>query len=289
MSADLAHGGTKMTGQSLVHASRIAVAGGALVIAFTPALAQDTRTTTSTSTRTTTSGTTIAPAPAPAPAPSFIIPGGSNIEATPLWMKATKLICEVQTDDGSPNDEAYAIIASVALNWDRLWESKVRVASTRIYEDMNGGDFRALSLPVWGPPDGDAMAVRSPKDALIMVDVWEHDNANVFIATQVVLANLIAKVGTLHPGYSYADVSSMLYETFYHSMTQTLQSDNAGGDDDLTHPQIVKLYAEDLDAARSGTVVKKALTFFDTQGGGDRGKYVLRLQLGKQGVSSVPW
>jgi hypothetical protein len=266
--------------------------GGWLVIIAVPLAAQETRTTTTrpttTDTRQAAPAPVISPVPAPPPAPSFLIPGGATSAAmTPLWIKATKLICETQTDDGSPNDEAYAIVASIALNWDKLWESKVRVVRTNIYEGMNSGDYRAVNLPVWGFEDA-GMPIRTPNDAIILATIYEHDNANVFLTTKLLEGLLIAKVGTLHPGYTYAQLNDMFFELMRNTLLVNLHQ---VGDDPLTPYGVLRvpLLAEELHAAQSGTIVKKPVTALDMEGGGGRGKYTLRLQIGKQGVTSVAW
>jgi hypothetical protein len=217
-----------------------------------------------------------------------VIPGGGNSEATPLWLKATKLICVNQTDDGSPNDEIYAVIASVDLNWDKLWESRVLVSHTPIYESMNKGDVRVTNLAAWGPPDGGSSPIRDPKNAVIIVKVFENDGGNVFIAMQLLKSRLLQYIGTLHPGYSYAQIASKLTTEMENSLLFSVSTMGAG-DDPLSRAQLVTLSQEELAAARSGTVVKKPLEFYDTEGGGSAGKYILRFQLGREGVSTVVW
>jgi hypothetical protein len=253
-----------------------------------PAQAQDRTGTTTTTTRTTTTTSpTRATLPAPPPAlppapPSLIIPGGAgDILNTPLSFRLAKITANITTDDGSPSDEVYVIATTVFLNWDKLWESRVFTNATRVYEDMNDGDFRSVNLPLWGD-DGAPLPVRSPKDVIVMFHVMEHDNGAVFLAAPIVKAAVLKAVKNLNPGYSYSQMSYNLTLAMQTTIGETLVIH--GGDDEIgwrysDNPFV--LSADDLKAARAGSVVKIPLVFTDTAGLGNKGKYTVEVQLSR--------
>jgi hypothetical protein len=128
----------------------------------------------------------------------------------PLWMKLTKLICNVESADGSASDEVYAIVASVAIDWSRPWASTVHVAHSKIMEDVDDGDIRVLNLPVWGPPDGSATPLSKPHDAVILVALMEQDRGSPFLTATLTKARLLQVAGTLNPEQSYGKMASLL-------------------------------------------------------------------------------
>jgi len=253
-----------------------------------------TGTTTTTTTRTTTEPTRSVPSVSPpAPAPpsstsSFLIPGGGSIYNTPLWLKLTKIICGVPTNDGSPNDEVYVVMVSVLENRETPSASQVFVSSTRVYDGMDYEDVRSVSYPVWGTEDSEAIPVQYQRYPIVLLAMYEHDNGNVLLSTQIVRAAVLKAISSLQP---YANVRDKVRYAMADALASTVQT--SGGDDPIAGPSygpaFLEITNQDLDAARHGTVVRKPFEFYDFGGTGEKGSYTLRFQLGKQGMSSVVW
>ena len=287
-----------MTIPSLCFSSRVIAIGCALALASSDSIAQDRTSTTTTATRTsTTTATRVQPMWEPnlssllgaaTSSSTFTIPGGGgDILNTQLWFKMTKLIATNTTDDASPDDEVYAIVGAVVLNWDKLWESKAYVRATPVYKDMSPGDIRSLNIPVWGWDNDLTIPIRSAKDIVLRISLYEHDSGMPFLAAAAAQAEIGKVISGLHPGYTYSEV----YEKISHAFYMGVYPNATKAGDDVIGSYVTEgifLTNDDLQSARSGTIVKKEKIF--VSGIGDEpGKYTLRFQLGKDGVSSVVW
>lgn len=215
-------------------------------------------------------------------APTLVTEGVHDENA--VWMKLTKLICHVETADGAGSDEAYAIVASVAIDWSRPWASPVHVANTRLMQLIDDKEERDLDVAVWGPPDGYAAPLKNPKGAVILVALYEQDGGDPLLVGLMAKAKLVKAVSGLNPELSYSAVSSLLREAF----SDGVQAAAGGGDfdgDEMIGMAQVQLEADEIADAKAGKVIKKELQF----GGGSRGSYSLRFQLSRGGVSPVVW
>jgi len=212
----------------------------------------------------------------------MIIPGGAgDILSTPLSFRMSRIDANTTTDDGSPSDEVYVIATAIVLNWEKLWESKVFTNATRVYENMDDGDFRSIDVPVWGD-DGAPIAVRAPKDVILLFEMLEHDNGAVSLATPLVMASVTNTVKHFNAGMSYTQMKYEAANAMIGKVSEILE--NQGGDDLIGHHTSeypFSISSDQLTAARAGSVVKIPLVFMDNTGRGIVGKYTLTLELRK--------
>jgi hypothetical protein len=235
------------------------------VIIAASASAQD-RTTTTTTRPT----TTVAPAP-----PPLIIPGGGLV-ATPLKAVLNKVVCQVSHKSGG--DKMFVVTAAIQLNWEKLWLSKVTVNTTNVYEDMDPDDLRVPNLGMWGL-DGSATPIADPNNVILLVGVFYHDDGNITMSKILTQAKLLERINSLHPGDTYPQIvkwmTDIFHQTMYHAVTQDSDDIYIGG------AKRVPITQEDLGLARVGNVVTKKLEFYDSEGRGIQGKYIVYVQLSK--------
>lgn len=223
-------------------------------------------------------------------APStFVIPGGDGAPNTPLWVTLTKIVCEAETNDGSPSDEAYLIVALVALNRNNMPASQVWVWYTSVYEDMDTNDTRVPNLHIWGSEDA-GRPIPDPKDLIILLSVMERDvdNSREF-AVMMGKAAIVAKLQTLSGTLTQSQIGDILMRAMGGPMFSALSAyqlpppDISG--DDIIDAGPVFLTQSEIDLAKGGTVARKPVTFTSPIGG----RYQIRFQIGRQGVPSIVW
>jgi hypothetical protein len=208
----------------------------------------------------------------------------------PLWVKLTKIICEAETNDASPSDEVYAVVASVFLNHADVPSSPVFVAGTRLYEGMDVGEVRPVEVPVWGPPSGSPVTIDKPENAIILAAIMENDGNETdnVLAIDSVFAHLgnylksLPKTGT---------PDAQILTALEGGMTAAMGGSTGGllpfdADDPIGTTQLLTLTPLDLTKAQEGQIVKKSLVFATA---GVAGRYRLRFQVGKKGLATVVW
>ena len=237
------------------------------------------------------------PPPPPPPPPPFTIPGGAgSILETPLWIKMTRIFCDITTDDGNPSDEVYAIAVAVDLNRQQPSQSKVLAYATSVYDDMDAGDYRAPNLSVWGTPDGLAFPIRDPHDAIVLILLVESDgHVTPLIAAAMAQGAVMNRLKAIPAGADYGALVADLSEYIQRGVHSVIIYGGVSGagnweaDDFVGSPTHLPVSEGELSAARAGTIVKKTMTVAYPAGSGIRGRYSLRFQLGKAGLSTVPW
>jgi hypothetical protein len=221
----------------------------------------------------------------------FVIPGGSGSADTPLWIKLVGIECQQETDDGSPSDEIYVIVAAVALDRNKPADSHVAVRFTRVYEDFDAGDVRVPNLAVWGSENA-GNAIPDPNDVVIVVQTMERDGSvSIEWAAAVLQTRILAKLKNLSVKASHHDVFWLLYKAMLGVKDDMLlvpvELGFPSGDDEIGDTSELELSQSSLELARSGTVVK--LPMAAATGGNDAGRYELRFEIARQGTPQVPW
>jgi hypothetical protein len=222
-----------------------------------------------------------APPPIIAPPPVVQTAGVVNPDDPPLWVKLTHLKCMAPSDDGSANDEVYAVVGSVAINHEKPWTSTVWADVTPIMEGMNAGENRDLATPVWGPPSGASLVLRKTTDAVLLLALYEHDSGNPFIGKQATLSFLTSAAQGLNPDMSYPRMADLMKTAF----DKGVRLGASDSDDWIEIASFITFTQEEIDAARAGKIIQKELAL----GFGDHGSYQLHIQMGKQGVSPLKW
>lgn len=240
-----------------------------------------------------------APTPTPVPPPGITLPPPEPTPIplyAPLWIKLTKILCERQTADGSPNDEMYAVVTTVWVNRKDMSQSKVSTRFTNVYEYFNPGDMRVPNLGVWGMGgDNDADPILSPNDVIILVAAMESDgDRNLFIVSTAINSMILIALNSSSPTATHASLDDKLAAAMRNGM-KGLTDDNgvptnfdratgiATGDDIIGVVQPIVLSFDELHSAQNGAVVKKSLKFESD------GKYELRFQMSRAGTSTVVW
>jgi hypothetical protein len=240
-----------------------------------------------------------APTPIPVLPPGITLPPSEpapNPIYAPLWIKLTKILCERQTGDGSPNDEFYAVLTTVWVNRKDMSQSKVSTRFTNVYKYFNPGDMRVPNLGVWGMGgDNDYDPILNPNDVIILVAAMESDgDRNLFIVSTAINSMVLIALNSSSPTATHASLDDKLADAMRKGMSG-LTDDNglpnnvdrttgiATGDDIIGVVQPIVLSFDELHSAQNGGIVKKSLKFESD------GKYELRFQMSRVGTSTVVW
>jgi hypothetical protein len=234
--------------------------------------------------------------PPPAPAGPYLTSGVKNINNTKLWMNLVGIVCEHTSDDGSPNDEIYSIFYAVNINRSNMAESDVYWRLTRVYEGFSNGETRSVNIPVWASEENPHEILDNNNFFVIAHVIEEDDNRPRETAAKMAYGLLRAALAKMPASMSRAQIADSLDRVVGRTLGDFLGEYNniapspvnpsvslVEGDDWIDSKPFVLSNIE-IDGARQGKIVKRNVSFAF-----GAAKYVLRFEMGKEGMSTVVW
>jgi hypothetical protein len=232
----------------------------------------------------------------PAPAGPFTTSGVKNINNTKLWMNLVGIVCDHTSDDGSPNDEIYAITYAVNLNRSNMAESDVYWRLTKVYEGFSNGETRSVNYPVWASEDS-PHEILDNNNFFVIARVIEYDGDRPReTAAKIAYGLLRATLAKMPASMSRAQIVDSLQAVTgraignfvgdYNNIAPSPVNPSVSlvDGDDFIDPQTFVMSDIEIDGARQGKIVKKNVTFAY-----GAAKYRLRFEMGKEGSSTVAW
>jgi hypothetical protein len=206
----------------------------------------------------------------------------------PLWVVLTQIWCDEETTEmgEGDSDEVYALVFAIAPNKAKPQESKFIGTYTKVFEDLDDNEPRSPSLNMWGVT-GSPSPMAGVEGSYFAVALQEHDGGSPGLMAGVIMGKIQQRLNALPDNVSYETIK----EAVNSGVDESGVLGPTASDDPIGDLLELRFTAQEVAYAQAGGVVKRELVAAGNPGvsGSKGGKYRVRFQMGRAGVSTVPW